>query len=188
MTYRKNKMQRIVHSDLKLLAITLNDLSVEKGRYPDLDRLEEVISMVVSAPTMTEKKRRLISTAELFNDFALKYPVPLMVTPEPLTATAVGLVERIKILRDFFKKYSFFEDSPAWVKGSILRTIAMFFDGDNWERIKRCPQCGNWFVDNSKNKSKERCSKSCTNRWWSRDRRKQEGHGKGKKRRKRREG
>jgi predicted RNA-binding Zn ribbon-like protein len=180
MAYRRNNNQRIVRSNLRLLASTLNELSSKKGSNPDLDKLEEVISMVVSAHTRAEKKKRLISTAYLFNHLAIKYPIPLMVM-------AGDLVQRIKMTRDYFEMYHF-DRSPAWSTGDVLRRIAIFFDGDNWERIKRCPQCGNWFADYSRNKGKERCSKSCTNRWWSRDRRKQEGHGKGKKIRKKKEG
>jgi hypothetical protein len=38
-------------------------------------------------------------------------------------------------------------------------------------RLKRCPQCARWFVDESKNRAATRCSTQCTNKWWSRDRR-----------------
>ncbi len=180
MAYRKNKNQRIVRAQLRDLASTLNELSSEKGSNPDLAKLEKVISTVVSAPTRAEKKKQLVSAAYLFNDLGIKYPMPPMVQ--------VGnLVERIIMTRHYFEKYPF-DRSPVWRTVETLRVIAEFFDGDNWERIKRCPQCGNWFVDYSRNKGKERCSKSCTNRWWSRDRRKQEGHGKAKKRIKRKEG
>jgi hypothetical protein len=180
MAYRKNKNQRIVRAQLRDLASTLNELSSKKGSNPDLDKLEEVISLVVSAPTVAEKKKQLVSTAYLFNDLGIKYPFPPIVT-------VGGLAERIIMIRGYLEKYSL-DRSPAFSTGETLRIIAKFFDGDNYERIKRCPQCGNWFVDYSRNKGKQRCSKSCTNRWWSRGRRKQEGHGKGKKRRKRKEG
>lgn len=179
MAYRKKENQRIVRAQLRGLASTLNELSSKKGSNPDLDKLEKAISMVVSAPAGAEKKKRLVSAAYLFNDLGIKYPMPPMVT-------AGGLVERIIMTRGYLEKYPL-DRSPMWRTGETLRVIAEFFDGDNWERIKRCPQCGNWFVDYSRNKGKERCSKGCTNRWWSRDRRKKEGHGKGKKRRKRKE-
>jgi hypothetical protein len=50
------------------------------------------------------------------------------------------------------------------------------FGNKGWERLKICPQCGVWFVDSSKNKEKERCSKECTNKWWSYKRRKEANH------------
>ena len=60
-----------------------------------------------------------------------------------------------------------------------------FFHDGGWERLKRCPQCMRWFVDDTRNKQKQRCSSQCTWQWWSRDRRKESGHRvpKGKKRR-----
>jgi len=47
-----------------------------------------------------------------------------------------------------------------------------FFQHRGWERLKRCPQCHRWFVDETRNKKKERCSAKCTNQHWSRERRK----------------
>jgi len=51
-----------------------------------------------------------------------------------------------------------------------------FFHERGWQRLKRCPQCMKWFVDDTKNKKKERCSPHCTWQWWSRDRRKKSKH------------
>jgi len=39
------------------------------------------------------------------------------------------------------------------------------------DRVKRCPQCQRWFVDETRNKSAARCSAGCTARWWDRSRR-----------------
>lgn len=43
-------------------------------------------------------------------------------------------------------------------------------------RFKRCPQCKRWFVDESKNRTGVRCSAACTNKWWTRARRRANGH------------
>ena len=51
-----------------------------------------------------------------------------------------------------------------------------FFQKSGWERLKHCPQCRKWFVDETRNKKKERCSDRCTARWWNRDRRKTARH------------
>ena len=58
-------------------------------------------------------------------------------------------------------------------------------DGQNYEvfgviwstkELKRCPVCNKWFIDETKNKVKKRCSNHCTWLWWNRSRRKEAGH------------
>jgi len=177
MASSKNINKRIVRATLRELVFTLDELSKGKGSNTDLDKLEAAISLVASAPTRAEKKKKLVSTACLFNDLGIKYPMPPIVM--------VGnLLERIKMTADYLEKHEPHSRFFKWEVGEVFRIIAKYFDGDNWERIKRCPQCGNWFSDYSRNKRKERCSKSCTDRWWSRGRRKEARHGKSKKRRK----
>lgn len=51
-----------------------------------------------------------------------------------------------------------------------------FFDRDGWQRLKQCPTCRRWFVDETRNRKKQRCSDSCTARWWNRRRRRAAGH------------
>ena len=61
--------------------------------------------------------------------------------------------------------------------GNALCHLARYYFVDQgWVRLKRCQLCKTWFVDTTKNKSTARCSTSCTNRWWDRNRRRQEGH------------
>ena len=60
--------------------------------------------------------------------------------------------------------------------GSILSLIWRIFINGDWKRFKQCPQCKKWFVDKTRNKKKDRCSAHCTWQWWSRERRKEEGH------------
>lgn|SRR5262245_7651953 len=43
-------------------------------------------------------------------------------------------------------------------------------------RIRRCARCGRWFIDQTRNHSKQRCSTTCTYRWWNRGRRSEAGH------------
>jgi hypothetical protein len=43
-------------------------------------------------------------------------------------------------------------------------------------RIKLCPQCDRWFVDERRNALAVRCSVECTNRWWNRSRRRAANH------------
>jgi len=39
-----------------------------------------------------------------------------------------------------------------------------------WDRLKRCSVCQKWFVDAARSERTERCSRTCTDRWWSRAR------------------
>jgi uncharacterized CHY-type Zn-finger protein len=53
--------------------------------------------------------------------------------------------------------------------GGVLCALWQFyFHGEGYKRLKRCPQCRKWFVDDTRNLGKVRCSQKCTNRWWAR--------------------
>lgn len=43
-------------------------------------------------------------------------------------------------------------------------------------RLKKCAQCGKWFVDRTKNHKKDRCSARCTWQYWSWSKRKKANH------------
>ncbi len=43
-------------------------------------------------------------------------------------------------------------------------------------RLKQCDTCQRWYVDVTKNRKKQRCSESCTHKWWNRKRRRAAGH------------
>ncbi len=43
-------------------------------------------------------------------------------------------------------------------------------------RLKQCGTCQRWYVDVTKNRKKQRCSESCTQKWWNRERRREAGH------------
>jgi hypothetical protein len=40
---------------------------------------------------------------------------------------------------------------------------AVILSAVDWDRVKQCPACGAWFIDNTKNGIKERRSRHCTN-------------------------
>ncbi len=48
-----------------------------------------------------------------------------------------------------------------------------YFHAKGWTRLKPCPICHTWFVDQTSDARKARCSVLCTNRWWSYSKRKQ---------------
>ena len=45
-----------------------------------------------------------------------------------------------------------------------------YFGSPHRARLKRCDQCGIFFVDNARPNNSQRCSKLCTWRWWNRER------------------
>lgn len=61
--------------------------------------------------------------------------------------------------------------------GQGLECLYRYYFADNgWVRLKRCPQCQRWFVDDTEPNRKERCSPKCTNSWWNEGRRREAGH------------
>lgn len=50
------------------------------------------------------------------------------------------------------------------------------FRGPAWARLKRCPRCGRWFADETKNRTQRWCSEDCHNRAWTRARRREAKH------------
>lgn len=66
---------------------------------------------------------------------------------------------------------------PTTVRGQALDALwEGYFHDQGWERLKRCAVCHIWFVDQTDNRRKDRCSSACTTVWWSRSRRIQAGH------------
>jgi hypothetical protein len=58
-------------------------------------------------------------------------------------------------------------------RGYVLQALWFSLQSRMRDRLKRCPQCQKWFVDESRNKSAKRCSASCTWRSWNRRRRRE---------------
>ncbi|MCX5913656.1 MAG: hypothetical protein NTV04_17175, partial [Deltaproteobacteria bacterium] len=79
-------------------------------------------------------------------------------------------------------KIEFFPDYKGAdiIKVSLFLLFEHYFKNEGWKRLKRCPVCEIWFVDDTPNISKKRCGGHCTWAWWSRPRRKEAGHGKPK--------
>lgn len=102
----------------------------------------------------------------LFNHHALENPVSLRLLTEKVKGKKGGIRYRI-----------YPEHLPTTKMQEVLWFLwRFFFHDEGWKRLKRCPQCMKWFVDDTKNKIKERCSPHCTWQWWSRDRRKRSKH------------
>ena len=48
-----------------------------------------------------------------------------------------------------------------------------YFHDEGWERFRRCPACQTWFVDDTSNRRKKRCSPKCSGAYWNRGRRRE---------------
>jgi hypothetical protein len=99
-----------------------------------------------------------------FNRLARMHPVPLKLW---LRRSKKGRLEIVPSL-----------EPSSHEQLSLCFLWEDFFSNRGWERLKRCPRCGKWFPDKTKNRSKKRCSAKCTARWWNRSRRREAGHGK----------
>lgn len=100
-------------------------------------------------------------TIHLFNHHALENPVPLRLVTEKVKGKGRIYPEHLPTTK---------------MQEALWFLWRLFFHGEGWKRLKRCPQCMKWFVDDTKNRIKERCSPHCTWQWWSRERRKRSNH------------
>jgi hypothetical protein len=57
-------------------------------------------------------------------------------------------------------------------RGMAASVVYDFFYNPARDRVRRCQQCQTWFLDLSRNKSAQRCSKACTIAWSSAHRKK----------------
>jgi hypothetical protein len=165
---------------LRLIAGHLNGLLIwDKGHvlYHVWQKVEQIVEAMTDQPPSKEKKGVTILTESHWSPNK-RYPMPGLAirsfnglakqNPISLTVTRLKTKKGTEI---------FAGHKPASHTQSALWYLWRYYFQDNgWERLKRCPQCKRWFVDESKNKRKGRCSPHCTWNWWSRARRKQAGH------------
>jgi hypothetical protein len=67
-------------------------------------------------------------------------------------------------------------DPKTQSESPLLLLWSFYFQGEGWKRLKRCPQCKKWFVDETKNRMKVNCSEQCKWQWWSREKRWESKH------------
>ena len=67
-------------------------------------------------------------------------------------------------------------DPVTQTEPALLLLWTSYFQREGWKRLKRCPQCKKWFVDETKNRMKVHCSKQCKWQWWNREKRWEAGH------------
>jgi hypothetical protein len=67
-------------------------------------------------------------------------------------------------------------DPKTQSESPLLLLWLSYFQREGWKRLKRCPQCKKWFVDETKNRMKVHCSEQCKWQWWNREKRSEAGH------------
>lgn len=112
------------------------------------------------SPGMTPSRRqvRLVGVAvRTFNRLAAKARVEL----------------RFTLARDGQPLPRFVQDVlPLNQAGEVVRTLWYALSGREWERLRRCDQCGTWFLDRSDSQTRRFCrGGGCSDRWWTRARR-----------------
>lgn len=113
-----------------------------------------------SFPLGQEFKPSIDSPLHFFNQVAQE---------NPITLKFIGLKKKRRIEFD-----TTVDGSPTGLALWVL--WREYFGRKGWERIKKCRQCGHWFVDRARNRKTECCSPKCTWKFWSWGKRRAEGH------------
>lgn len=175
------------YGGLQVIAERLNSLPLMKGdTAATWNKVEGIVSALVDPPPEpgTQAGKSLLSRAA--NDYNEKYrPIRFwrlafwnfnrMAKENPISL-------HVKPVRSPKNMIEFKTDGPTTMGQFAVYSLWLyFFREGGWERLKRCPQCGRWFVDSSRNKNKKRCSPECTWDWWNWSRRKVHREEQGKK-------
>jgi hypothetical protein len=111
----------------------------------------------------SELRPQLLQRAiDTFNSWAAKNPVRFHIRLGP---NAAGVTDISATL-----------DCKPGEQVAIEHLWSCFFSNPERHRLKRCPECRKWFADKTRNLSMVRCSMSCTNKWWTLERRQKAGH------------
>lgn len=157
----------------------LEDIALHLNMIPGMDedrakawrRVEEIVQLAIfdpARPTLHPllgggpRTGSITAAAGVFNKWASAIPVRLKVRWREEKGGAVHIQPQIDT-----------EGETGFVVWMVWR---VFFYAKRWNRLKRCPQCRKWFVDRTRNAVMARCSKSCTDKWWTLERRREAGH------------
>lgn len=146
---------------LEYLAYCLNGIPRMAPQTAKYWRMAETIATEWLRGDVASMRRSL----EQFNRWAASKPLSVGVHPEHLTDKyAVGMWLSMDIT------------TPHDGRDAIFIVWKTFFLNVKRPHLKRCPECHHWFVDKTRNGSMVRCSTSCTNKWWTLERRREAGH------------
>ncbi len=113
---------------------------------------------LVEAIQAQRRKPSLRKAAKAFNAWAQDIPARLEIMSVP---TKSGLLPEVHT-----------DDDNGFAAWMLWRCFFV----EQWWRLKRCPQCRKWFVDKTRNGVMVRCSRSCTDKWWTLARRREAHH------------
>jgi hypothetical protein len=158
------------------------------GTSPIWQEVKEIVELIIdpmpvggekeSGKTLLSRRRKIRpiplwgEAISRFNTLAKDNPIPLMVSGKISPKAKDNLI----LQSGSIKIRAGHAPNPTLEQMATYHLWEYFFRNNGWERLKQCPQCGKWFVDDSRNKKKERCSVQCTDRWWSWGRRREAGH------------
>ena len=169
---------------LHALAKLLNgDAAAE--RRPMAEQLRPLARQVVTACVGRPPSPVPMAAAAPFNRLASATPFTFSLASHSSAYDELVASRRGEPLRLLLKpgSESGLMISCADARGEIVKLLIDYFGHSSPERLKCCAQCGRWFVDQTRNNIRLRCSRACTWRWWSRDRRRQAGHAPNRRRR-----
>jgi len=176
----KNESHKKIWHDVKLILEAMTDQPFDemeikphvreyffdkKGRrYPALNikAMNEQRRWFDRQWSSEEKYKDPLFAINHFNDLAKKNPVTLQVS--------VGKTKSGQLIPLPTHKG---DTSTATM---LILLWECYFQGNEYERLKRCLRCKKWFVDETRNKSQKYCTHHCGDLWWDRPRRKEAGH------------
>jgi len=194
MNRTRKKLPKFVQDELSgldLIGLNLNHIPLwEKGNelHRAWSRVEDIVeTMTAQPPSKEEEKKRKRSLLAVYQSPHERYPSPWTAIHRFNNLAKENPVSLEITMKKAKKGLSIYEGGPSVEilaghnRASLMQSVLWFlwrfyFQNEGWDRLKRCPQCRKWFVDRTKNRKKDRCSEHCTWQWWSRDRRKKEGH------------
>jgi hypothetical protein len=148
-----------VGEELEILAFELN--AIPDSTQVDAKAWQQAESIITDWLSGEEASMR--GAAEAFNQWA----------EETRSTLAVHVPRDLKhATRDALPSVAMRgpEEMAVWM------VYRYFFEQQDRRRLKRCPECNHWFVDKTRNGSMVRCSTSCTNKWWTLERRRAACH------------
>lgn len=195
MNRRKKKLPKFVQHELTGLNLVALNLNLIPNRSKDEEfqriwsKMEDIIeTMTAQPPSKENEQKRKRSWFAVYESPHERYPFPRLAIDKFNSLAKENPVSLEIMIKKSKKGLSIYNGGPtveifaghnptSSMQSALWFLWRFYFQNKGWDRLKRCPQCRKWFVDQTKNKKKDRCSKHCTWQWWSRDRRKKEGHG-----------
>jgi predicted RNA-binding Zn ribbon-like protein len=164
---------------LQRLAHLLNQTETVRGRVAlrmrwdsRLVALKRMVTLTIRSPVRSEEHNEAM---RMFNELARDFPGVLKVSAESREQPD-GAAHREKPARAVGVWVANVSASVTnEVMGELLwLTWESLFRQKGYERLRECLNCRTWFVDRGRNRQARFCKLSCSNRWWTRGRRRWE--------------